>query len=242
MLEIILIVLAGFVVGVINGMAGGGSLLSYPVLLAAGLSPVPAAITNAVGITPANFFGLITVRKEIGRYLREYKKMIYLSVAGSIVGSLLLLNLPPRVFEKLVPFLLFGATATMLVKVKAARGKRHLAMENIGMTASGLYCGYFGPGQGVMVIAVLARDAARSPKVINTAKNLITGIAAMVANTIYAFSGQVHWGFAAALFAGAALGGTLGGHLSGKVPPLLYRSLVMTVGFGASAWLFTKYF
>lgn len=242
MLEFLFIVGAGFVVGAINGMAGGGSLLSYPVLLATGLSPVSAAITNAVGITPANFFGLITVRKELGKFLREYQQLIYKSVAGSIVGALLLLNLPPRVFEKLVPFLLFGATATLLVKVKAARGKRHLAMESAGITASGLYCGYFGPGQGVMVIAVLARDATRSPRDINTAKNLITGITAMVANVIYAFSGQVHWGFAATLFGGAALGGTLGGHLSGKVPPLLYKSLVMTVGFGASAWLFTKYF
>ena len=185
MLEFIAIAAVGLLVGVINGMAGGASVISFPVLLATGISPVSAAVTNAVGVTPANFFALIAIRHRIKDLVREYVSLIFISTAGAVIGSIALLTLPPRVFEKLVPFLLLGATLTLLIKVKPHRGKRHQSLENAGIAASGVYCGYFGPGQGVMVIAVLARDARRDPAVLNTAKNLIVGCTSIVSNIIY---------------------------------------------------------
>jgi len=240
-LEFIAIVGVGFVVGMINGMAGGASVISFPVILATGLSPVSAAMTNAIGITPANFFALIAIRHRIKDIAREYAHLIWISIAASILGAIALINMPPRVFEKIVPFLLLFATLSLLVKVKPKVDKNFQVKENIGIAASGFYCGYFGPGQGVMVIAVLARDARRETSDLNSAKNLIVGCTSLISNVIYAFSGLVHWTFVGALLLGSTIGGTLGGRWATRMSPSFYTGLVLIMGLGASAWLFVKY-
>ncbi|KGA17423.1 hypothetical protein GM50_11810 [freshwater metagenome] len=241
MFELLFIAITGLLVGVINGMAGGASVISFPVLLAAGLSPVSAAITNAVGVTPANFFALISIRHRIKEIARQYAQLIWISITASILGAVALINMPPAVFEKIVPFLLLFATLSLLIKVKPRVDPQLQLKENIGIAASGFYCGYFGPGQGVMVIAVLARDARRETADLNSAKNLIVGYTSLVSNVIYIFSGLVHWPFVLALLAGSTVGGTLGGRWASRMSPLFYRALVLLTGFGASAWLFVKY-
>jgi uncharacterized membrane protein YfcA len=241
MLEFIFLAAVGLLVGVFNGMAGGASLLSFPVLLATGLSPVSAAITNALGVTPANFFALISIRHKVKELAREYAHLIWISIAASILGALALISVPPEIFKKIVPFLLLFATLSLLIKVKHHRGKHHKSLEYLGIGGSGFYCGYFGPGQGVMVIAVLARDSRRDPARLNSTKNLIVGCTSLVSNIIYIFSGLVHWPYVIALFLGSAVGGTLGGHWATRMSPLFYRGLVLITGFGSSAWLFEKY-
>ena len=241
MLDFLLIAGVGLVVGVINGMAGGASVISFPVILATGLSPVSAAMTNAVGITPANFFALIAIRHRIKEIAREYAQLIWISITASILGAIALINMPPKVFEKIVPFLLLFATLSLLVKVKPKADKNVQVKENIGIAASGFYCGYFGPGQGVMVIAVLARDPRRQSSDLNSAKNLIVGCTSIVSNVIYIFSGLVHWTFVGALLLGSTLGGTLGGRWATRMSPSFYRGLVLITGLAASAWLFEKY-
>lgn len=242
MLEYIFIFAVGILVGAINGMAGGASVISYPVLLATGMSPVNAAISNALGVTPANFFALIAVRHQMRAYFQEYKKLIIISIIGSSVGAVALLTVPPGVFEKMVPFLLLFASLSFLIKAKPVRSARQALLEKIGIAASGLYCGYFGPGQGVLVIAVLARDIRRDPKTLNTAKNLIVGLTSLISNIIYIFSGRADWPIVIALVIGASIGGTVGGRWAARMPTALYRGLILSVGFGASAWLFTKYY
>lgn len=242
MLEYIIIFTVGILVGGINGMAGGASVISYPVLLATGMSPINAAISNALGVTPANFFALIAVRKQMRSYFDEYKNLIFISIIGSTVGAILLLNVPPGVFEKMVPFLLLFASLSFLIKAKPDRGQRHGLIEKIGIAASGLYCGYFGPGQGVMVIAVLARDIRRESKTLNTAKNLIVGWTSLISNIIYIFSGRADWPVVIALMVGSSIGGTIGGRWAARMPKAVYRGLIVTVGFGATIWLFAKYY
>jgi uncharacterized membrane protein YfcA len=241
MLEFIFLAAVGLLVGVFNGMAGGASVLSYPVLLAMGLSPLSAAITNALGVTPANFFALISIRHRVKELAREYAHLIWISIAASILGALALISVPPEIFEKIVPFLLLFATLSLLIKVKPHRGKHHKSLEYLGIGGSGFYCGYFGPGQGVMVIAVLARDARRDPALLNSTKNLIVALTSLVSNIIYIFSGLAHWPYVFALLLGSAVGGTLGGRWATRMSPLFYRGLVLITGFGASAWLFEKY-
>jgi uncharacterized membrane protein YfcA len=241
MLEFLLIAAVGLLVGVINGMAGGASVISFPVLLATGISPVSAAMTNAIGVTPANFFALISIRHRVKELAREYAQLIWISIAASIVGAVALINVPPDVFEKIVPFLLLFATLSLLIKVKPRVDPNLQAKENIGIAASGFYCGYFGPGQGVMVIAVLARNARRKTADLNSAKNLIVGCTSTVSNVIYIFSGLVHWPFVIALLAGSTVGGTLGGRWATRMSPDFYRGLVLITGLAASAWLFVKY-
>jgi len=241
MLEFILIAATGLLVGVINGMAGGASVITFPVILATGLSPVSAAMTNAIGITPANFFALIAIRHRIKEIAREYAKLIWISIAASVVGAVALTHVPVQVFEKIVPFLLLFATLSLLIKVKPRVDPHFQVKENIGIAASGFYCGYFGPGQGVMVIAVLARDARRKTADLNSAKNLIVGCTSTISNIIYIISGLVHWPFVIALLAGSTVGGTLGGRWATRMSPNFYRGLVLVTGLGASAWLFVKY-
>ena len=241
MLEFLLIAAVGLLVGVINGMAGGASVISFPVLLATGISPVSAAMTNAIGVTPANFFALISIRHRVKELAREYAQLIWISIAASIVGAVALIIVPPEVFEKIVPFLLLFATLSLLVKVKPRVDPNLQAKENIGIAASGFYCGYFGPGQGVMVIAVLARNARRKTADLNSAKILIVGCTSTVSNIIYIFSGLVHWPFVIALLAGSTVGGTLGGRWATRMNPDFYRGLVLITGLAASAWLFVKY-
>ena len=111
----------GLVVGIINGMAGGASLISYPFLLALGLHPIDAAVTNSVGIASANFFAIRSGKFKSKHLFRSYRFLIGISVVGTIIGATLLLSLPSRVFEHLVPFLLFGATLSLLIPIKAVR-------------------------------------------------------------------------------------------------------------------------
>jgi uncharacterized membrane protein YfcA len=242
MLKFILMVLTGFLVGAINGMAGGASLISYPVILALGLHPINAAVTNALGVSSANFFAIRSSPHTARKLFRSYEMLIALSVVGSAIGATLLLTLPPLVFERIVPFLLLGATSTLLLPNKPKFGRRNEAYVATGIAASGLYCGYFGPGQGVMVVAALARGENKSPQTLNAAKNIIVGITSLASNIIYIFSGRADWVLVLALFIGSSFGGTLGGKWASRMSPNFYKGLIMTVGFGASIWLFIRYF
>lgn len=233
--------LAGVVVGIINGMAGGASIISYPVMLALGLHPLDASITNALGTVSANFVAIRTGQHKIWTLIKTYKFLIGISVTGSLLGTFLLLAFPPHVFEHIVPFLLLGATLTMALPAKARNKKSGGRIETIGIAASGLYCGYFGPGQGVMVIAALARNP-KKPELMNATKNIIVGLPSVASGIVYLFSGHVHWFLALALCIGSSFGGGLGGHWARRVSPKFYKSLVMTVGLGASIYLFKRYF
>lgn len=233
--------MVGFVVGTINGMAGGASVISYPILLGAGLPPVNAAVTNALGVSSANLFALLGERKNLRAMIASHWSLIVVSMASSAAGAALLLSLPAYIFEKLVPFLLLIATLTLLIPTKIELRKSHKRIEYVAIGASGFYGGYFGPGQGVMVIAALAQDANRDPKTLNNAKNIIVGITSMVYNIIYLFSGRADWLLVLALFIGSSLGGALGGKWASKASPIFYRALVFIIGIGASVWLFERY-
>ena len=241
LLHFIAISLVGLVVGVINGLAGGASVISYP-LVATGISPISATMTNALGIWSANLFALTTYRGKVRELLRTYRSAIIVSIAGAVTGAMLLLTLPGKIFEKVVPFLLFFSTLSLLIKARPRTKRRHTIIDLVLLYLIGVYCGYFGPGQGIMVIVVLARDSQRDAETMNYAKNVIVGIASTVANIFYVFSGQVHWFYVAALFLGSSVGGVLGGRSARRVPTLVYRRLIFIIGISASIWLFIRYY
>ncbi|MBI3429669.1 MAG: sulfite exporter TauE/SafE family protein [Actinobacteria bacterium] len=241
MLGFTVTMLAGLVVGTINGMAGGASLLSYPVLLGLGLPPLDAAITNALGVSSANLFAIRSGQHTAVTLLKTYRRLIIISVLCSLLGAALLLAFPPKIFEHVVPFLLLAATLTLLLPTKPHLGRRNEIAETLGIASSGLYGGYFGPGQGVMVITALARNP-KDPGTLNGAKNIIVGITSAASNIVYLFSGRAHWSLVLALFIGSSIGGTLGGKWATRMSPLFYRALVLSVGYGASIWLFGKYY
>ena len=236
------VALTGVVVGIINGMAGGASIISYPVLLAVGLGPLSAVVTNAIGATAANFAALRSHSTRLVTLVRDNRTLVLASVLGTAIGAAALLALPVRVLERAIPFLLLAATLTLLVPMRPHGTGLGPGRETAAIFGTGLYCGYFGPGQGVMVSATLARDPRRSPAVLNATKNAVVGVTALVSDAAYALSGHVHWPLAAALASGAAIGGHLGGRWSARLRPMAYRALVFAVGAGATVWLFATYY
>jgi uncharacterized membrane protein YfcA len=240
--EFAFVAATGLLVGVINGMAGGASIISYPVLLAAGLSPLSAVVTNAVGVTSANFMALRVHAERLPIVLRQNRSLVLASVAGTTIGAAALLALPERTLERAIPFLMLLATMTLLIPTRSHGNGLGVGRETTLIFGTGLYCGYFGPGQGVMVAATLARDPRRGPAELNAVKNAVVGVTAMVSNVAYAFSGHVHWPLAATLAVGAGAGGYLGGHLSLRLHPAVYRGLLFAVGAGATTWLFHTYY
>lgn len=238
-MESIAVLAVGFLVGTINGLAGGASALSFPVLLAFGLSPVTAAITNSLGVSTSNFFALIAQRHVLKQYLREYKNLMIWSSVGAVIGALALLGFPEKAFTKVVPFLLLFATLSMLIPLRPSDERRSPNKESALIFGSGIYCGYFGPGQGTMVIATLIRK--RDVQTVNIAKNLIVGATGIFTTSIYLFSGQVHWLYFWALFIGSNAGGYFAGKIAGRISVRLLKSLVVGVGLCASVWLFIRY-
>ena len=232
----------GIVVGIINGMAGGASIISYPALLAVGLNPLSAVVTNALGAMPANFFAVRHHKVSFIVLARHNATLIYASVVGTLLGAFLLLNMPIGTLQKLIPFLLLFATCTLLIPIPERPSGMGAAKETAAIFGTGLYCGYFGPGQGVMVSATLARDARRSPSLLNATKNVIVGITVAMSNIVYALSGHVNWAYAAALGVGAALGGNFGGRWATQMSATFYRRLVFTVGIASTIGLFIKYY
>lgn len=241
MLQISIVLLVGVVVGILNGAAGGASVLSFPVLVAIGLNPVSATMTNAIGVFPANIFALISKRKRVTAVIKEHSKILIASSIGAIVGALALTILPEENFKKIVPFLLLIASFSMLIKVGQALTAIERRIEISLMTAIGIYCGYFGPGQGVMVIAILARDAGRSVATINISKNVIVTISNIFSNIVFIVSGHVNWKFVLPLSVGCSVGGYIGGLIAGKFNRNVYKSIIFAVGFLSSFWFFYQY-
>lgn len=241
LLEYALVGLAGLIVGVINGMAGGASVIVYTVLMAVGLNPLAASVTNAWGVTPANLVAQKVSTEKLAELYRKNWKLLWYSIVGTLIGAISLLNMPIELLEKAVPILLLLAGLSVLIPVKPHTNGLSNKQEQAAIFGTGLYCGYFGPGQGVMVAATLVRDSRRTPMNLNATKNFITGYTSIVSNLIYLTSGQIQWRLVLLLAVTSGYGGWVGGRTAGRLSPYLYRQLLLFVGVGASAYFFIKF-
>lgn len=238
------VLVVGLVVGAVNGVVGGGSVISYPVMLATGLSPVVATITNSVGVSSANIFALAASLRRSRVNLRSWIGTAIASAGGALIGIYLLLTLPARVFDYAIPVLLLFAALSVLIRVPAPRPSdaprpRHVVPIIFG---SGIYCGYFGPGQGVMVLATLTHDGRLGTHEINVIKNFILGLTGIVTTTTFIISGHVAWAQAALLFVGSGIGGLIGGHFASAFPPVVFRWVIFGIGLGSSIYLGARLF
>jgi len=240
-IKFLLMAFVGLLVGIFNGAAGGASVFSFPVLVAIGLSPVSAAITSAIGVSPANIFALVSKRHEVKPLIREHAKILIACSLGALIGAIALIAIPEENYKKLVPVLLLIASCSLLLKVAPALTALERRIEISLMLAIGIYCGYFGPGQGVMVIAVLARDAGRSVASVNISKNVIVGISNIPSICIFAFSGLVDWAMAAALLLGSSAGGYFGGRVVNRFSRNSYKWIIFSVGITSTVWFIYKY-
>jgi uncharacterized membrane protein YfcA len=238
-----LLLVAGVSASAVNGVAGGGTLLSFPALLAVGLSPVVANVTNTVAIWPGYVSGALSYRHELRRDGARHRLLVVVSCAGAAVGTLLLLTAPAAVFHLLVPFLVLGATALLatqpaVTRLLARRQRRQLGRSGsflvlAGVFGAAVYGGYFGGGLGIILFAILALGVDSDLQHLNGVKTLL----AMVVNTVallgFALFGPVDWVAAALVAPASVLGGVLGARLAQRLDPRLLRVGVVLLGCGA---------
>jgi uncharacterized membrane protein YfcA len=243
--DTLVVIAAGVVAGAVNSVAGGGSLLSFPALLAIGLDPLSANVTNTVGLVAGQVGGVRGYRRELAGQGRRLLRLAVPMGAGSLAGAVLLLTTPVAVFRALVPWLIIVACLALLVQpriqalIGAHRGDHSLPLA-AGLVLTGVYGGYFGAALGVLLLAVLAVFIDDSLHRLNAAKVALSGLVNAVAAISFALLGPVHWGHAAALAAGSLAGG-LGGAEAGRLLPATWlRTGVAVAGMAVALVLIVR--
>lgn len=244
MVPMTVVAATGFVAGAVNTIAGAGSLLTYPVLVGLGLSPLAANVTNDIGVIPGNMSGAFGLRTSLRGQAPLLRELIPRVVVGSLLGAGLLLLAPASAFAWAAPPLLLLASALTLAQPWLARrsppesGHRrrfHLAIEAIS-----LYGGYFGTGIGLLFMATLGLFVNRSTHRLNAIKTILQLLSNALAGVVFAFLAPVHWTIAAFLAGGGIVGGQAGAWLAGRIPAGALRAIVAVIGIGAGAWLLAR--
>ncbi len=239
--QVVLIALAGVAGGAVNALAGGGTLITFPVLTAVGIPPVAASITNTVALTPGYLGATLSQRTDLQGQGRRLRWLTPTGAIGGIVGGMLLLNTTDKVFRELVPFLILMAALLLalqdrlrawLVRRLAQSGQSglHEAWAIPPVFVASIYGGYFGAGLSVIVLAVLGLALEDSLTRLNALKQAIAFSVNVAAAVFFLFSGQVVWLAAIVMAAGALAGGALGGRLAGRVKPNTLRRIVVIIG------------
>ena len=234
---------AGLAAGTINTIVGSGSLITFPTLLAVGYPAVTANVTNTVGLVPGVVSGSVGYRRELTGQRPRLLVLGVPAVAGGITGAVLLLVLPGSVFRQIVPVLILVACGLVLAqpalsrRLAARRGseERH---GGVGLYASvfatGVYGGYFGAAQGVMLIALLAIFLSDDLQRLNGAKNVLALLINGVAAVVFIAVAHVAWGAAGLLAAGSVIGGQVGATVGRRLSPVLLRTVIVVVGVAVS--------
>jgi uncharacterized protein len=232
---------AGLAAGAINVVVGSGTLITFPTLLAVGYSPLVANVSNTVGLVPGALSGIHAYRRELSGQGRRAAFLGIFSSVGAVIGSLLLLRLPESSFRRVVPYLILLACALVAFQPMLTKWLRPKEPPTrrfghrgqllyVAVFATGIYGGYFGAAQGVILIAILGIFIAEQLQRLNAVKNVLAMLANLVAGIIFALSGHVSWEAAAILAAGAMVGGQLGGRLGRRLPEAALRTTVVVVG------------
>ena len=235
---LVFLVLAGLFAGGVNAVAGGGSLLVFPALLAVGFPPLAANVTNSVAQWPGYLGNVVGVRQELRGQRRRILLTSTVGVAGSAVGCVLLLILPDSVFDAVVPVLVLLASAVLALQ---PRIKRWIGAPEAGapdrwaallpaVFAAAIYGGYFGGALGVILIATLSLCAHDRLVRLNALKGLLSLVIASVTVVIFALGAPVDWLAVALLAPTTLLGGFLGGRLARRLPEAVLRWTVVVLG------------
>ena len=234
--------LAAFAAGIINALAGGGTLISFPTLIAIGIPELAANITNTVALCPGYLGGLIAQKEDLMGQKRRLWLLLPIGIIGGITGAVLLIFISDQVFRVLVPFLILFASLLLAVEIQVKEWvKRHSrgggtdkdginkAALPVGLTA--VYGGYFGAGQSIIVLSVLGLFLDDTITRLNALKQGITLCSNVAAAVFLLFSGMVIWPVALVMAVGALAGGAAGGKFAGRINPTLLRWTVVIIGF-----------
>lgn len=236
--------LAGFFGAAINSVVGAGTLITFPALLAAGAAPVIANGTNTMGLSVGSWSAVYAYRRELAGRSKIIRPALLGSVVGAALGAVLVVALPETFFERAVPWLILAATALVALQPLIARrlrensrrSQQHRRALPVAIAASGVYGGYFGAGQGVVLMAVLGWLYDDSPQHANAAKNLFAASANITAAVVFAVSGRVWWWAALIIAVAALVGGTVGARAARRLRPGALRALVVAVGVVATVY------
>ncbi|MBN1569522.1 MAG: sulfite exporter TauE/SafE family protein [Acidobacteria bacterium] len=239
--DFVLVGFAAVAAGAINALAGGGTLITFPTLLALGVSPIAANVTNTVALCPGFVGGILGQLKDLTGQRRRFWIFLTASAVGGIIGSILLLRTGERAFMALVPFLILAASCLLAVQgvirlwlvrrsieSAAKPGSETWAVILIGLAA--IYGGYFGVAMSVVVLSLLGLMINDSLTRLNAIKQTVAFGANGAAAVLFIFSGRVQWPIALVMAAGALIGGTLGGRLAGRIKPDTLRWTVVSIG------------
>jgi uncharacterized membrane protein YfcA len=247
--EIVCFALAGMAAGTINTVVGSGTLITFPVLLAFGYSPVTANVTNTVGLVPGSVSGAIGYRRELAGQRARAVQLGTMSVLGGILGAMALLVLPGSAFKAVVPvFILIALALTVLQpRISRALTSREIDLERPGhpgtafaVFLTGIYGGYFGAAQGVILLAILGVALSQDLHRTNALKNVLAGLVNGVAGLYFVFAAHVDWGPAGIIAGAAIVGGQLGARYGRRLPPSALRALIVLVGVSAIVQLLVK--
>ncbi|MDA8369662.1 MAG: sulfite exporter TauE/SafE family protein [Nocardiopsaceae bacterium] len=243
--EALAILAAGIGAGGINAVVGSGTLFTFPVLLALGYPPVIASISNSVGLAPGSLTGAIGYRQELRGQKGRLLRLAVMSCAGAISGGVLLLNLDPEVFERVVPVLIGLACVLIIVQPrltgwlrKHRPARRHGGpLLPLGVYGAGVYGGYFAAAQGIILISVLGTSLDEDVQRINALKNALAFTVNATAAVFYTTFAAPVWPVVGLIAGGSVIGGYFGARLGRKLKPFALRGLIVAVGMTAAVQL-----
>ena len=239
-----LLALASAAAGVVNAIAGGGTLLTFPALLAVGVPPVTANATNTVAVFPGQLASSFAYRGHIAEERRRALVLAVPSLLGGIVGAWLLLALPEKAFEAIVPWLIVFACVVLAFQgslkhlVSRAKAANHPAALWIAQLAISIYGGYFGAGIGILMLAAMGIMLPSSLQHANALKVLFSLLINAIAAVVFVLSGTVRVELAVLMAGANVAGGFLGARLAQRLPPAGMRGFAIAVGLFAAAKLF----
>jgi uncharacterized membrane protein YfcA len=237
--QVVVLVGAGLAAGAINAISGGGSLITFPSLIAIGLPPVAANVTNSVAVCPGYLASVFGSRADLAGQGRRLRAIIPTCVVGAVLGCVLLLVTPARAFEVIVPFLVLAAAATLAFQrrlrglvghPRAMSQRRRSVTVQAVVFVGAVYGGYFGAALGVMLVAALALVLDESLNRINALKNVLSATAGVVTIAVFAIFGPVNWTAALTLAPATIIGGYAGARLARRLPAPLLRVIIVAFG------------
>jgi uncharacterized protein len=247
LLHVVLIGLAACAAGAVNAIAGGGSLITFPVLLASGVPPVIASMTNTVAMCPGYFGATIAQRRQLEGQGGRLARIMPFALAGSIGGSAILLHTSNKSFETIVPFLLTFAALLLMLQGRlrtylAARTRvgHSILLAGIPIGLASAYGAYFGAGMGVIILGVLGVVIDDTLLRANALKQVVSIVVNLLAAVIYIVLGTIDWHVAAVIAVGSLVGGLLGGMLVSKIKEVWLRGVAIVVALVVAGVYFSR--
>ena len=243
--EVVAILLAGVAAGTINTIVGSGTLITFPTLLAFGVPPVTANVSNTVGLVPGTLSGVVGYRVELSGQRSRLLRLGSASLIGATTGAVLLLVLPSEAFDAIVPALV--AIGVLLVVLGPPIQRRVMARAEASggvpdhgvwwvwpaVLVAGVYGGYFGAAQGVLLMAILGIGVVDTLQRHTATKNVLALLVNLVAALVFVAVADIDWTVAALIAVGSVVGGQLGATVGRRLPPLVLRGVIVVVGLTA---------